>query len=230
MKIETKIIATVGPSTLDFKKFKGIIKEGVNIIRFNSAYGDEKQYNTFVEYLKKIDKDVKILFDIRTVETIKHFSFGERKPDMIALSFTESATQLKKLKEIMPETKTIAKIESKLGVKNFCEILDESWGVMVARGDLGKTKSIERVPCLQKFMTKKTLEKEKFLIIATEMLLSMVDKKEPTRAEASDVANAVFENACAVMLSEETAIGNYPVECVKYMKSLIWHAENCEHV
>lgn len=230
MEIKTKIIATVGPSTLDFENFSGIIDEGVNIIRFNSAYGDEKQYDKFVEYLSKKGKNVKILFDIRTVETLEHFSFKNRKPDMIALSFTESGEQLKKMKEIMPESKTIAKIETKKGVENFDDILDECWGVMVARGDLGKTKSIERVPCLQKMLTRKTLEKKKFLIIATEMLLSMVDKKEPTRAEASDVANAVFENACAVMLSEETAVGNHPVECVRYMKSLIWHAENCEHV
>ena len=230
MERKTQIIATVGPATLEFENFKNIVDEGVDIIRFNSAYGDEKQYNIFLEYLSKIDKEVKILFDIRTLETLKNFSFSGKNPDMIALSFTESAEQIKELKKMMPDSKSIAKIETKIGIDNFNEILEESWGVMVARGDLGKTKSIERVPCLQKFLTRKTLEKNKFLIVATEMLLSMVDKKEPTRAEASDVANAVFDNACAVMLSEETAIGNYPAECVRYMRILVEHAENCEHM
>ena len=96
---------------------------------------------------------------------------------------------------------------------------------MVARGDLGTAVSLEKVPPLQKEFTIKTLEKGKFLVTATEMLLSMVNNPLPTRAEVSDVANAVFENSSAVMLSEETAIGKYPVNAVRMMRKIIVEAE-----
>ncbi len=97
---------------------------------------------------------------------------------------------------------------------------------MVARGDLGEAVSLEKVPPLQKDFTIKTLAKGRFLVTATEMLLSMTNNPHPTRAEVSDVANAVFEHSSAVMLSEETAIGKYPVETVAYMRKIIVEAEN----
>lgn len=96
---------------------------------------------------------------------------------------------------------------------------------MVARGDLGEAVSLEKVPPLQKEFTIKTLSKNKFLVTATEMLLSMTENPRPTRAEVSDVANAVFDYSSAVMLSEETAIGKFPVEAVSYMRRIIEEAE-----
>jgi len=128
---------------------------------------------------------------------------------------------------MVPDCKIISKIESKKGVENFDEILNASWGTMIARGDLGEAVSLEKVPCLQRNLTKKTIEKNKFLIVATEMLLSMTENKKPTRAEVSDVANAVFDGASAVMLSEETAIGKNPIESVVYMRKIIEDAEKC---
>ena len=125
----------------------------------------------------------------------------------------------------MEKVRVIAKIESRLGVENFEKILAVSDGIMVARGDLGRAVPVERVPPLLKEFTRKTWEAGKFLITATEMLLSMVEKSEPTRAEVSDVANAIFEHSSAVMLSEETAIGKYPVESVKMMRRIIAEAE-----
>jgi pyruvate kinase len=127
----------------------------------------------------------------------------------------------------LPNAKVISKIESVKGIQNFEEILDASYGIMIARGDLGIAVSLEKVPCLQRNLSKKTLKKNKFLIVATEMLLSMTHNKKPTRAEVSDVANAVFDNASAVMLSEESAIGQNPVEAVNYMRRIIEDAENC---
>jgi pyruvate kinase len=133
------------------------------------------------------------------------------------------------MRSLLPETFLISKIESKRGVENFDEILAASDGIMIARGDLGVAESLEKVPPMQKDFTNKAKVKDKFLITATEMLLSMVDNPEPTRAEVSDVANAVFDNSSAVMLSEETAIGKYPVETVIMMRKIIVEAEKWQY-
>jgi len=97
---------------------------------------------------------------------------------------------------------------------------------MIARGDLSSAVTLEKVPPLQKQFTKEAILKNKYVIAATEMLLSMTDKPYPTNAEVSDVANAVFDGVNAVMLSEETAVGKYPVESVKIMEKIITEAEN----
>ncbi len=226
-KRKTKIISTVGPASLNQKTFKAIIHEGTDFIRINTAYSNEKQHSFIFESLKKIKnaKRIKIIFDIRSPEKVEKII--KYKPELIALSFAESVNQFKKIKKYLPQTKIIAKIESEKGVKNFNKILGISWGAMIARGDLGIAVSLEKVPCLQKRFSKKTLKEGKFLIVATEMLLSMTKNPKPTRAEVSDVANAVFENASATMLSEETAIGKNPVKAVKYMRKIVEEAENC---
>lgn len=227
-KRKTKIIATIGPASLKYDIFKGLIKEGADFIRINTAYSDRKQHVLIFDNLKKIKegRQIKIIFDIRSPEKVRKI-IGE-KPSLIALSFTESKKQFEEIKKYLPRAKIVAKIESKRGVNNFNKILPFCWGVMVARGDLGTAVSLEKVPCLQKRFTGKTLGEKKFLIVATEMLLSMVKNTRPTRAEVSDVANAVFEGASAVMLSEETAIGKHPIEAVSYMRRIIEEAESCK--
>jgi len=226
MKRKTKIIATIGPASLNQEIFENIIEEGVDCVRINTAYSDKKQFEIIFDNLKKITKkDVKIIFDIRSVDTLKNII--EYNPSSIALSFSESVEQINSILSMAPDCKIISKIESKKGVENFDEILNASWGTMIARGDLGEAVSLEKVPCLQRNLTKKTIEKNKFLIVATEMLLSMTENKKPTRAEVSDVANAVFDGASAVMLSEETAIGKNPIESVVYMRKIIEDAEEC---
>jgi len=224
---ETKIIATVGPASFKYEIFKGMIEEGADYIRINTAYSNEEQHKILLEDIKKVSSfsSPQIIFDVRSVEAIEkiiHYN-----PSIIALSFSESALQFKEIKEKLPECKVIAKIESDEGVNNFDSIIKECWGVMIARGDLSKAVSLEKVPCLQKIFSKKTLNEKKYLIVATEMLLSMIKNSKPTRAEVSDVANAVFDGASAVMLSEETAIGKYPVEAVRYMRKIIEEAEKC---
>ncbi len=225
MKRKTKIIATIGPASLDYNTFKKVINEGVDYVRINTAYSDKEQHLRIQENLRKIKKEVNIIFDIRSQKAVQNII--DYNPQIVAVSFAESADQLNKIKKDLGGCKIIAKIESEKGVKNFEEILDFSWGVMIARGDLGVAISLERVPCVQKRFSKKTLQKNKFLIIATEMLLSMESNPKPTRAEASDVAHAVFSGACSLMLSEETAIGAYPVEAVSYMRKIIEEAEGC---
>jgi len=226
-KRKTKIIATVGPASLKYGVFKELIKEGADFIRINTAYSNQRQHALISESLRKIKtgRRIKLIFDIRSPEKAKKIL--KEKPSLIALSFTESKRQFEGIKKYLPQAKIIAKIESKRGVGNFDKILPFCWGVMVARGDLAIAVSLEKVPCLQKRFSEKTLKEKKFLIVATEMLLSMVKNAKPTRAEVSDVANAVFEGASAVMLSEETAIGRHPVEAVKYMRRIIEETESC---
>jgi pyruvate kinase len=225
-KLKTKIISTIGPATLDFKVFQNLIIEGTDYIRINTTYGNEKQYDTILNNLAKIKlkKETKIIWDIKKLDKLEYAIKHNIKT--IAISFVENTNQIIEVKNLLPTAFVISKIETAQGVQNFNSILDASDGIMVARGDLGKAVSLEKVPPLQKEFTQKTIDRNKFLVTATEMLLSMVESPKPTRAEVSDVANAVFEHSSAVMLSEETAIGKYPIESVIMMKKVINEAEN----
>jgi len=129
------------------------------------------------------------------------------------------------LKEHNSAAQIIAKIERSEALDNFDGILDVTDGVMVARGDLGVQIPIQRVPIVQKELIRKCNRVGKPVIVATQMLESMVDSPIPTRAEATDVANAIFDGADAVMLSEETAIGHYPVEAVNIMHLIALETE-----
>jgi len=227
----TKIIATIGPSSLETQVLEQLIEAGIDYVRINAKYGNEEQYGVILNNLNKAKKakDIEVILDINDPDKINIVLKHNIKT--IALSFVDSPDKITRIREKMAEVFLISKIESEKGVENFDAILNVSDGIMVARGDLGKSVSLEKVPPLQKEFTRKTLESGKFLITATEMLLSMVNKPEPTRAEVSDVANAVFDHSSAVMLSEETAIGKYPVEAVKTMMRIIEEAEkwNNEH-
>ena len=149
--------------------------------------------------------------------------------DFLALSFVSTKEDVLQAKAIIDEQKSkmkiIAKIESKTGINNLDEILEVSDGVMVARGDLGEEVPISLLPVYQKLIIRKAREHGKFCIVATEMLESMKKNSRPTRAEVTDVANAVLDGTDAVMLSGETTVGSYPVETVKFMASIASDAE-----
>lgn len=156
--------------------------------------------------------------------------FGlEADVDYVALSFVRSATDIHTIKKIIHRqnrhTPVIAKFEKHEALDNVDAILAAADGVMVARGDLGVEVPLENVPSIQKMLVRKANSLGKPVIIATQMLRSMVDAPRPTRAEAADVANAVLDGADAVMLSEETASGQYPVEAVHYMALIATKAE-----
>ena len=153
----------------------------------------------------------------------------ENDGDFLALSFVSSKDDVLQAKRIIAEVngniKVISKIESKTGIDNLDEILEVSDGVMVARGDLGEEVPISLLPVYQKEIIKKAREHGKLCIVATEMLESMKKKPRPTRAEVTDVANAVLDGTDAIMLSGETTMGLYPVDAVKYMASIASDAE-----
>lgn len=166
-----------------------------------------------------------------TEKDIEDIRFGcQHDIDAIAASFIRCALHVLAIKDIAieakkPETLIIAKIENHEGVDNFDSILQVADGIMIARGDLGVEVPLSQVPSLQKAMIRKCYLAGKPSITATQMLESMINNPRPTRAEASDVANAIYDGTSAVMLSGETAVGKYPIECVKIMKSIIVETE-----
>ena len=151
--------------------------------------------------------------------------------DMVAMSFVRSAEDVLKVKKIIAEKEimVIAKLEKPEAIKHLEEIVDISDGVMIARGDLGVELPLQKVPSLQKKIIRKAVQKGKPVITATQMLESMRYNSRPTRAEVSDVANAIFDGTDAVMLSAETATGKYPVATVKTMAKIITEAEQATH-
>ena len=157
--------------------------------------------------------------------------------DYIALSFVRTAQDCIEAKELIKELNDkfklrehgrallVAKIEKAEAIENLDEIIQATDGVMVARGDLGVETSVEMVPVYQKMIIQKSVANDRFVITATQMLQSMIEHSHPTRAEASDIANAVWDGTDAVMLSAETASGKYPVESVATMAGIIGSAE-----
>lgn len=172
---------------------------------------------------------VKLRIGFPTRDDRRHLAFGlERELDFVALSFVRSSDDVRAVRRLLPRRRSpllIAKIEKREAVDDFDSILSEADGVMVARGDLGIEVASERVPVIQKAVVEKCNEAGKPVIVATQMLVSMVDNPVPTRAETSDVATAVFDGADAVMLSDETAVGKYPVEAVRQLDRIASAAE-----
>lgn len=168
--------------------------------------------------------------DVLTQRDFEYINFAiANNIDYIGLSFVRNAADVKKLRSILENMKSpvriISKIEKPQAVANIDEIIEVSDGIMVARGDLGIEISTEKVPIVQKEIIRKANLDRKVVIVATQMLESMIENPIPTRAETSDVANAIFDGADAVMLSGETAAGKYPIEAVKIMREI---AENVE--
>lgn len=151
----------------------------------------------------------------------------EMDVEFLALSFTRNAKDVSNLKDAADDFKgaVISKIENREGITNFKEILKASDAIMVARGDLGVEIEPERVPLVQKSLVRKCNQAGKTVVTATEMLESMMNQPNPTRAEVSDVANAILDGTDATMLSGETAVGNYPVEAVAMMARIAGETE-----
>lgn len=162
---------------------------------------------------------------------IKDIEFGlEQDVDYIAMSFVRTVDDVRMVKKILNahnknDVQLIAKIENRSGVDNMDSILAECDGVMVARGDMGVEIPFEELPGIQKTMIQRCYQQGKKVITATQMLESMINNPRPTRAEISDVANAIYDGSSAIMLSGETAAGAFPVEAVKTMAKIAEFAE-----
>ncbi len=166
---------------------------------------------------------VKLKIEYPTSKDLGHIRFGVRHGvDYLALSFVRSPSDVKAVRKLLPAggPLLIAKIEKKEAVRNFDSILSEADGIMVARGDLGIEVPIEAVPAIQKEIIAKCNGAGKPVIVATQMLLSMVNFPVPSRAEVTDVSTAILDGTDAVMLSDETTVGKYPVEAVRMLDKI----------
>ena len=157
----------------------------------------------------------------------------EEDIDFIAHSFVRSAADVRAVQNILDEhgsdIRIISKIENQEGVDNIDEIIEASYGIMIARGDLGIEVPIERIPGIQREIINKCIKAKKPVIVATQMLHTMISNPRPTRAEVTDIANAIYSRTDALMLSGETASGKYPLEAVQTMSSIAEQAENDIH-
>lgn len=230
-----KIITTIGPASENSSTLSKLINAGADIFRFNLKHNTILWHGKVMDRAKKAakqqNKPIKILIDLPNFLFQEGIDLAVKKNvDYIALSHIKQPEEVIKFRQIAIKTKLtaniITKIETKEALNYFPAILNETDAVMVARGDLGEAIPIEKVPFVQKELILACRKAGKNVIVATEMLLSMVAEKEPTRAEVSDVANAVLEGSNAVMLSEETTIGKYPVEAVEIMRRIISETEN----
>lgn len=255
MNSRTEIIATIGHSSESVENLTLMVESGMDMARLNFSWGDFDEKKRIIENIriveKNLNKKIYIIQDLPgpriqtgkthtydknilsslTDEDKKAILFGiDQEIDFIALSFVGSALDIEKCREFLKDNKgrqyIIAKIERKEAVDNLEEIVKASDAVMVARGDLGHEFPIEEIPFIQQDIIKKCKTFGKPVVVATEMLLSMTEKNEPTRAEVTDVSVAVSQGADAVMLSEETAAGKYPVESVAVMNKIIKESES----
>lgn len=221
----------------DVKKGNRIlINDGMIELRVISTSGEDIRcsvvYGGMVGARKGINlPDVEVSISSLTEKDMGDLQFGiSQQVDYVALSFVRKAEDIEELREAIrargAEIPIIAKIEKPEAVRNLDAILVVTDGVMVARGDLGVEASPEAVPALQKKIIHAANSEGKMVITATQMLESMITNPKPTRAEASDVANAIWDGTDAVMLSAETASGQYPVEAVETMARIALEAES----
>lgn len=249
-----QIIATLGPSSQNEEMLTRMIQSGADIIRLNFSWAGIENHIQQIELIQKasesISRQVPILVDLAgpriqkgathsynheapsciTEQDIEHIIFGiTHKVDYFGLSFVATASDVIKCKEIIRENGgtqgVVAKIERPEALENFDAILNEADAIMIARGDLGENIPLERLPFVQADLIKRTKRAHKPVIVATQMLFSMTENSTPTRAEVTDVANAILQGADAVMLSDETASGIYPAEAVSMMKKIINESE-----
>ena len=237
--VGTKEICTVSYKGLANDVVKGnliLIDDGLVGLRVEEVIGDEihcvVENSGIVKNHKGVNvPGVKINLPALTPKDISDIEFGITQGiDFIAASFVRKASDVLAIKEVLEnnnatDIQIISKIENQEGVDNLDEILQVSDGLMVARGDLGVEIPTEEMPIVQKEMIKKCNELGKPVITATQMLDSMIRNPRPTRAEVTDVANAIYDGTDAIMLSGETAAGKYPVEAVKTMATIAKRAE-----
>jgi pyruvate kinase len=217
-------------------EMKVLFDDGYLIAHVVSAHEGSVEIEFFNEGVLKPNKSMnlpgtRVPLPALTDQDVEDLRFGvENGIDLVAASFVRSAEHVMAIRDCLhrlgaPDVQIIAKIENAEGIQNFDEIVQVADGIMVARGDLGVELPIAQVPRLQKMMIRKCYQAGKPVVTATQMLESMIHHPRPTRAEVSDVANAIYDSTSAVMLSGETAMGSYPVEAVRVMQAVIEETE-----
>lgn len=238
-----EIMGTKERATITYKELKSDVKPGMTILI------DDGKIEMVIEKITETDiicrvmnggavsnhKGINVPGAILSMPYISDVDYEDIKfcarmgYDFLAASFARTKEDILQVRKILDENnskaKIIAKIENMQGIENLDEILDVSDGIMVARGDMGVEIPLEEVPVIQKDMIKKAVSKGKHVITATQMLESMITNPRPTRAETADVANAIYDGTTAIMLSGESAAGNYPVEAVITMAKIAERAE-----
>lgn len=250
---KAQIVATIGPASKDISILEKMIDHKMDVARLNFSWGTHEEHAKFIKDIRdtaeKIGRKIPIIQDLSgpriqqgaghtydqnveviTEKDLSDLKFGiEQSVDYVALSFVGSASDVTKLRSHMKSMgkviPIIAKIERKIAIENLGEIIQAADAIMVARGDLGSELPIETIPFAQQNIIKRCNAAGKPVIVATQMMLSMKDNPEPTRAEVTDVAFAIIEGADAVMLSEESASGKYPLEAVTIMEKIIKESE-----
>lgn len=228
---------------VNYKGFVNDLKVGDRILIDDGEIGFkvEKKYHAYLEckvensgVVKKRKSinvpGVEIKLPSLTARDIEFIEFAvENELEFIAHSFVRNKEDVKDVQDVLDKynspIKIIAKIENLEGVENIDEILENAYGIMVARGDLGIELPEEKIPAVQRTLVRRAIFHQKPVIIATQMLHSMIENPRPTRAEVSDVASAIYIGTDAIMLSGETAYGKYPVEAVKVMDSIAREVE-----
>lgn len=253
-----QIFATIGPSCKDGETIGRMIDAGMSVARLNFSWGTHEEHALFVQLVRseaqkrgvtvpivqdlsgpRVQESEGHTFDVAssviTDKDVADLAFtAALLPEYVALSFVRTATDIRELRMLLIQrginSKIIAKIERKEALVALDEIIAEADGIMVARGDLGEAIPFETVPFVKKDILKKCLAVGKPAVVATEMLTSMTDDVDPSRADITDISQAVVDGASATMLSNETAVGGFPVEAITVMRTVIdealMHAEN----
>lgn len=251
---KAQIVATIGPASKDKEIIRDMIKHQMDVARLNFSWGSHEDHTNFIKNIRESAKEegrvIPIIQDLSgprvqegkghefregatevvTEKDINDLRFGiEQGIEYVAMSYVGSAHDVLRLREEMTKigkvVPIIAKIERKVALENLSEIIKVADAIMVARGDLGNEIPVEQIPFVEKEIIEKCKKAKKPVIVATQMMLSMTENPVPTRAEVTDVAYAIINGADAVMLSEESASGKYPVEAVKMMERVILESE-----
>ncbi|MEI7810161.1 MAG: pyruvate kinase [bacterium] len=254
MNSKAQIVATIGPATKDKKIIKELIEHKMDVVRLNFSWGTHEEHAQYIkdirEMAKEVGRNIPIIQDLSgprvqeehghefqkgavevvTEKDLNDLKFGiEQNVDYVAMSFVGCAADVLGLREKMKEMgkviPIISKIERKIALENIDEIVKVTDAVMVARGDLGNEVPLEQIPFIEKDIIIKCKAAKKPVIVATQMMYSMVENPVPTRAEVTDIAFAILNGADAVMLSDESANGKYPLEAVKMMEKVIIESE-----
>jgi len=248
----TQIIATIGPASSAPETLAAMIDAGMNVARLNLAWGDRAENVLFTERIRAAAKakgvQIPIIYDLAgprvqegtehhrgegpvlTEKDVEDIAFGlSTGVEYFALSYIGSRDDIERVQKHIADgggtAKIIAKIERQAALDHLEDILSATDAIMIARGDLGIEVPLERIPFIEKELIAASNRAGKPVIVATEMMSSMVEAQRPTRAEVTDVAYAVLESADAVMLSNETAVGKHPVAVIAMMQRIVTEAE-----